>query len=403
MTNRISTAGFYYGALNALLDAQSQLAKTQSQVASGKRILTPADDPVGATRMQDLLQQLSGNEQYARNIVSARNRLSLEDQTLTDVGDELNRIRELTVQASNDTLDVNSRRMIQTEISGRLAALVDVANRRDAQGEYLFAGLASSTQPFARGPAGVTYQGDQGQRLQQISDTQRVADGDSGFDVFQRIGEGNGTFVTAAAPTNTGTGSIGVGSVTDRAAWSGGNFTLQFVSGSNWQVVDGTLPVPNVLAAGAYVSGQAISFNGIQFAVNGQPAAGDQFTVRPAGNTDLFSTLDRLVATLGTNTDDPVARAQFRTALDGSLAQLDRSLDHILDVRARVGTRLNTIETAESAQQDTDLTLQSLLSDVRDLDYAEAVTRLAQQSAGLQAAQQSLAKVGQLSLFDYLR
>jgi len=161
--------------------------------------------------------------------------------------------------------------------------------------------------------------------------------------------------------------------------------------------------VPNVLAAGAYVSGQAISFNGIQFAVNGQPAAGDQFTVRPAGNTDLFSTLDRLVATLGTNTDDPVARAQFRTALDGSLAQLDRSLDHILDVRARVGTRLNTIETAESAQQDTDLTLQSLLSDVRDLDYAEAVTRLAQQSAGLQAAQQSLAKVGQLSLFDYLR
>ncbi len=402
MSTRISSAGLHYRALNALLDAQARLSKTQQQIATGRRVLTPADDPVAATRMQDLTRQLSATDQYLRNNDAVRSRLSLEEQTLADVGTALGRIRELVLEASNDTVDHESRQMLRVEIEARTSELLDLANRKDAQGEYLFAGLATLTQPFARDGGVVRYFGDEGQRLQQVGETQRVSDGDSGAEVFARIGEGNGTFVTSAAATNTGSGSVSVGSVFDRSAWPGGTFTVQFTASSTWQVVDSASPTPNVLASGAYQAGAAITFAGVSVAVAGTPAAGDEFVVRQSGTTDLFGSLDALVATLGLRTDTPANRGQWRTGIDGSIAQLDRALDHVLEVRASVGSRLNTLDVARTAHEDAGINLETLLSEVRDLDYAEAVTRLNLQLTGLEAAQKSLASVGQLSLFNYL-
>jgi flagellar hook-associated protein 3 FlgL len=403
MSGRVSTSGFHFSALNAMLDAQARLAKTQAQVASGKRVNTPADDPVAATRIQDLTRQLAASQQFGRNADVAISRLSLEDQTLADVGSGLNRIRELLLEAGTATVDFESRQMIQAEIAGVSAELLDLANRRDAQGEYLFAGLSVLTQPFARAAGGaVQYFGDQGQRAQQVGPTQRIADGDSGVDVFGRIAEGNGTFVTSAAGINTGSGSISVGNVVDRSQWPGGTFTVQFTTSTTWQVLDSAVPMPNVVAGGAYEPGTAIVFAGASVQVSGAPAAGDAFIVRQAASTDLFSALDSLVDTLGERTDTPAQKAKFAMGVGGSLQQLDRALDHMLNVRARVGVRLNTLDRAVAAQQDTSINLDSLLSSVRDLDYAEAISRLNLQYTGLQAAQKSMASVGQLSLFDYL-
>lgn len=402
MTTRISSAGQHYRALNALLQQQSRLARTQEQVASGKRVVTPSDDPVGATRIQELSRQIAASEQFLRNNDAARSRLSLEEQTLADAGTAIHRIRELVIEASSDTVDSASRRMIAGEIRGRIDELEALANRQDGQGEYLFSGLATRTQPFARVGDVVQYFGDQGSRTQQVSETLRVADGDTGFDVFGRIDEGNGTFVTSAGAANTGTGRVSVGSLVDRAAWPGGTFKVQFTTSSDWQVVDSALPTPSVVASGTYTSGSAITFAGVSVQVSGAPAAGDEFVVRQSASTDLFSSLDALADTLESDPLSGADRAQFRTALDGSLAQLDRSFDHLLGVRASVGVRLNTLDVTQSAQEDAGVNLQSLLSDVQDLDYAEAVTRLNVQYTGLQAAQKSLASVAQLSLFDYL-
>lgn len=403
MSVRISTSGFHSRALHAMLDAQSRLAKTQAQVATGKRVASPADDPVAATRIQDLTRQLAASDQYLRNNEAARSRLSFEEQTLADVSNSLDRIRELVLQANTPVVDHADRLMIREEIAARTEELLDIANRVDAQGEYVFAGLAVKTQPFARAAGGtVQYFGDQGQRLQQVSVTQRVADGDSGFDVFGRIAEGNGTFVTSAAAANTGAGSVSTGSVVDRSAWPGGTFRVQFTTPTTWEVVDSALPVPNVLAAGAYRSGDAIVFAGVSVEVSGAPAAGDEFVVRQSASTGLFESLDALVAMLGQRTDTAAEKAGFTTGIAGSLEQLDRSLEHMLQARAGVGVRLNTLDTAAAAQEDAGINLETLLSDVRDLDYADAITRLNLQYTGLQAAQKSMAAVGQLSLFDYL-
>jgi flagellar hook-associated protein 3 FlgL len=402
MSLRISTAGMQAAMLGSLLDAQARLARTQEQIASGRRINSPADDPIGATRIEALTRQIEAGRQYARNADAAANRLRFEEQALADLGNSLNRVRELVLQASNATVDPASRAMIRAEVAGRVQEMLDIANRQDGQGEYLFAGLASRTQPFERTDAGVVYRGDQGQRFQAVGATQRVADGDSGDAVFGRVPGGNGTFVTGAAAGNTGTGVIGVGSVLDPAAWPGGAFTLRFVAPDAWEVVDSAAPVPNVVASGAYASGQAIEFAGISVEVSGQPDAGDSFSVTDAGRVGLFAALDELVATLAAGTATPAERSQFQSRIAGGLAQLDQSLGHLQQVRADVGVRLGTIDGAVAAQEDLEIDLQSLLSSIRDLDYAEAVSRLNQQFVALQAAQQSLARVGRLSLFDYL-
>jgi flagellar hook-associated protein 3 FlgL len=402
MTMRVSTAGMHAATLGLLLDAQARLARTQEQIASGKRINSPADDPIGATRIEALTRQIEAGRQYTRNADAAANRLKFEEQALSDLGSALNRVRELVLQAGNATVDPASRAMIRAEVAGRVQEMLDIANRQDGQGEYLFAGLASQTRPFERTDAGVVYRGDQGQRFQAVGATQRVADGDSGDVVFGRVPGGNGTFVTGPAAGNAGTGVIGVGSVLDPSAWPGGTFTLRFVAANAWEVVDSATPVPNVVASGAYASGQAIEFAGISVEVSGEPVAGDSFTVADAGRVGFFAALDELVATLGSSTATPAGRAQFQSRIAGGLAQLDQSIEHLQRVRAGVGVRLGTLENAVSAQEDLEIDLQSLLSSVRDLDYAEAVSRLNQQYVALQAAQQSLARVGQLSLFDYL-
>lgn len=402
MIMRVSTSGFHTSALGALMDAQTLLARTQAQVASGKRIQSPADDPVGATRIQDLSRQLEASGQYARNADVARARLSLEEQAFSDLSTAFNRIRELTLQAANSTVDAGSRAMIRAEVAGRVQEVLDIANRRDAQGEFLFSGLASLTRPFERTAAGVAYRGDQGERYQQVSETQKVADGHSGFAAFMRVPEGNGTFVAAAATGNPGSGSIGTSQVLDRSAWTGGAYTIRFTAPDAWQVVDGATPVPNVVASGAYVPGQSIEFAGVSVQLNGTPQNGDQFTVRGAGMTSAFAALDGLVALLGAPAQSPAERAQFDSGIGGSLAQLDRIMDHALEMRAAIGVRLNSLDSADTARESYELDLETLISEIRDLDYAEAVSRLNRQYVGLQAAQQSLAKVGQLSLFNYL-
>jgi flagellar hook-associated protein 3 FlgL len=86
-----------------------------------------------------------------------------------------------------------------------------------------------------------------------------------------------------------------------------------------------------------------------------------------------------------------------------SLEQLDQSSDHLLGIRAQIGARLSSLDNAESAREDQKVELQRMTSELRDLDYAEAITRMNQQLMGLQAAQASYSRIAQLSLFDYLR
>lgn len=402
---RLSTQSYYNRSISAMLEQQSMLSKIQNQVASGKRVNTPADDPIAAVHIMELERSKQEYDQYDKNSALARNRLNLEENSMADAGTVLQRVRELVIQASNiGTLNDADRESIAVELASRLEQMQDIANRKDGNGEYLFAGFSTLTQPFAGASSGnVVYSGDQGSRLLQVGPTQRVADSHSGFDVFMDITQGNGTFVTSVNPANTGSGSISVGSVSNRAAWVPDNYTLTFTSATTWEITDTATPTPNIVASGPYTSGNTMSFNGVQVVVKGTPAAGDTFSVNQSRGEDVFTTIDRIVDALRQPANDATANAKLASTLDRSLQQVDQATDHFLGIRAQVGARLSSLDTADSARDDLNIDIASALSDLRDLDYAEALTRMNQQVVGLQAAQLSYSQISQLSLFNYLR
>jgi flagellar hook-associated protein 3 FlgL len=183
---RISTSWAQQTAVNSMLDQQSRLQKTQMQLSTGKKILTPSDDPAAAARIIDLNQSIKQTEQYQSNIDTARQRLDLQDGVLKSAVDVLARIKELAVQGLNDTNSPTDRAAIATEMTSLNEHLVGLANTKNSNGEYLFSGFKSTTQPFSKNTVtgGYTYAGDSNQRSIQISASRQIADGDPGINVF---------------------------------------------------------------------------------------------------------------------------------------------------------------------------------------------------------------------------
>ena len=398
---RISTAGIHHAALSALLSQQSVLSKTQNQIASGKRVQTPADDPVAAVHILELQRALSESDQFDSNADMAKTRLTLEEQALADANTLMQRVRELTLQGNNASVDPASRKMLAAEVRGHVKQLMDIANRRDANGEYLFSGFSTTTQPFAQSGSAISYFGDQGSRTLQIGPDQRVADSHSGAATFMGVTEGNGTFVTTAAATNGGTGVIAGGTLANPAQWVPDDYTLRFISATgDYEIVDSSA---GVVATGTYTANSTIAFRGANLNLTGMPAQNDSFAITRSRTEDMFTTLNNLATTLESSTVTQADRAKFNSDMATALQQIDQAGDHLLNVRADVGTRLSTIDGAQSALADRKVELETTTSQLRDLDYAEAVSRMNQQLVGLQAAQASYSQIAQLSLFNYLR
>lgn len=178
---RISTSQLFRQSVDAMLEKQRELAKTEMQVASGKRILRPSDDPSSAVRILDLGEAQQRLAQYQRNADMAVARLDQEETALMGIENLLQRVRELAVRANSDTLSTEDRQAVAAEVRQHMESFVQLANSRDANGEYMFAGFSSLTQPFSHDGAGnFSYAGDSGQRSLQIGDSREVAIGDPG-------------------------------------------------------------------------------------------------------------------------------------------------------------------------------------------------------------------------------
>ena len=216
---RLSTAGMHRTTIDAILEHQVKLSKTQNQVTTGKKFQTASEDPIGAARAAGLDRKLADNAQYGRNSNIIQSRLSYEEQTLADITSVLQSARDSALAGANATLGQSERKMIANQVRQNLAALMDMANRQDGNGEYLFAGTSTATRPFAQGASGVIYQGDQTTRQIRISSTQSLTDVHTGVDAFMGIAERNGVFRTTVSAANTGNATISVGTVTNPTAW----------------------------------------------------------------------------------------------------------------------------------------------------------------------------------------
>ncbi len=396
---RISTVAMQRLAINSILNQQNELSRTQLQVSTGQRIINPSDDPLGTQRIMELDASLERIGQFRENGELARVRLSLEDNALASATEIMQRARELVVQGSNDTQTAQSRGLIATEIRQLADSLMEAANSQNGQGEYLFSGFRSHSEPFSQTSAGIVYNGDQGQRQLRVSESQQVADGDPGSRVFMEVPTGNGTFSVAAVTTNTGGGIVLPGAVVDPTAYDGDDYQIQFTAADAFDIVDSG---GAVIQSGTFTEGETIAFQGIEVRIEGLPDTGDAFDVNPSRYQDMFTTLDAIATALENTGESVTARAQTRTALNSGLANLDQSIDQLVQMRTEVGSRLTMLDTQDRANDEYELQLETTRSDIRDLDFAEAIGRLNLQLTGLQAAQQAYTRVQGLSLFNFL-
>jgi len=430
---RISTNWMQQLGLNSLLNQQARLSRTQTQLSNGLRILTPADDPVGSVLAMNLERTMATDRQYQSSIQTVQARLGLESSTLDSATNLLLHARDLAVQGLNDTLNDSDRAVLAKDVWQTLDGMLSLANTRGPNGEYLFGGFESETPPYAfdqsRVPPSYVYQGDQQQRQVRVSDQRVMADGDTGFAVFEDI--------------SSGMGGKGIGSVAGKQSLLNTLYTLAEALDGNFSGPHGAIAGSRDVSAGLDYSAGAKSFDlsvdgappvGISIAAGDYPAADalaaainagiaaaslqDKVTVQVrSGAIELVSLGNGEDSSVGISNDadgvlsdlgfaDPTSGAgadlSFHDAATGLLDDMDAALTRLTDIQAGVGIRLNALDEQMDVLAKFLLDNQTQLSDVQEIDVAEAISRFSQQETALQASQQAFVRVQKLSLFNYL-
>lgn len=405
---RVTTSMIFDTGVATLQRQSASLLHTQQQVATGRRFLTAADDPVAAARALDLTQAREINAQQLANQDAGRAALGLAEAHLISAQDAIESMQARLVQAGNATLSRADLASIAQDLRAGFAQLLANANATDGNGDYLFSGYQGRTRPFSGSvEGGVNYNGDDGVRALHVAASRDLPVSLSGADVFARIRDGNGSFATAAASGNTGSGVIDGGNLL--AGYDGHRYTITFAAGGGgpeYSVADFDPATGASTSSGpfAYTAGAPIPLGSgaIEVTVTGTPAAGDRFTVVPSSQVSVFDVLGRAILALEAATTDAAGRARLANALGEVRGALSGSLDGILSARAAVGSRMTEIDALAATGGDLKVRYESMLSQLQDVDYAEAISRLTQQQTSLEAAQKSFLQVSQLSLFKFL-
>lgn len=465
---RVATTTIYQLGAQGLQRHMSDQARLQNQLSTGRKVLTPADDPIASSRILDISQAQALNEQYKTNSNTADSSLRMTEATLTQVTELIHNVQQLAVSAGNPALTASEKKMLDSELQGRYKELLGLANATDGNGLYLFSGYKGDTKPYTETTFGnVAYNGDDGQRLVQISQSRNIPVSDSGNDVFSRIKNGNGTFATSATAGNTGSGIVSPGEVIDPVQWNSlpapRDFRVQFywqpnpskpdsptitydlVNSEGNSLIDGAAAAGRTSGPRSYVPGGDIEFKqlagetwpagnvpvgnpptsyvsatdlGIKLSVTGAPlkvdpttkvptgSAGvaDSFAVSASSNVDLFQILGDFSGALNAYMTDGAGKgqAEFQNKLNATISNLSNALGNVLTVQAGIGARMNETDSVRDTNADMKLQYAETLSDLRDLDYAQALSDFAQNQTLLDAARKSFAQVQSLSLFQYI-
>ncbi|EIK53830.1 flagellar hook-associated protein FlgL [Stutzerimonas stutzeri TS44] len=404
---RISTLQAFNNGVAGLQRNYANATRTQEQISTGNRILTPADDPVASVRLLQLEQQQNVLSQYNANLTAAKNSLTQEEVTLNSVNTVLQRVRELAVQAGNGALDPQDRQSIAAELGEREDELLSLMNTRNARGEYLFAGFQGKTQPFVRGAGGsYSYEGDEGQRKLQIASSLNIPISDNGKSVFENVTNAGRlsakTSITPSALTisaplvsdEVAFAELGGMSITFGASPNERNYTVSDANGKQLRTssLDDDPESEDKIVVG-----------GVTLFIGGTPSAsGETITLSETGNQKQ-GILDTIV-NLRTVLEDPASsNADIRDAVAVGLTNLDHGMVSVDAARGNIGARLNVIETTQTDNEDVTLVNKSVQAELKELDYAEALSRLSFQTVILEAAQQSYVKISGLNLFNAMR
>ncbi len=400
MTVRLSTSMMFQSSMKTMMDSQSEVNRLQQQISTGKRLLSASDDPAASAAVLQLREAKQQMEQYQVNSDAAEAQVGYQEAVYGDVTNILQRVRDLTLQGNSDTTNQSDRAIIAEEIDGLRRSLISVANSTDVNGDYMFAGNKSGNVPFVERGGVVSYQGDEGVRELKIGANRLVALSDNGKDVFMKIPTGNGVIAASASASNTGSGIIDLGN--EVGTFVNDTYSIQFTSSNptTYEVYDSS----STLVAGpsSFSSGDTLSFAGINVSISGEPNAGDEFTLEPSGNSDIFSSLQAIVDVFNSTGNDSASSAYRHNEVSRAFSNLDNAMENINVKRSQAGNRLNAIEQQRVVNDNLIYQGTVNISRLEDVDMTEAIMNYQMQLQALEASQQSFSISQRQTLFDFI-
>ncbi|CAB0151041.1 Flagellar hook-associated protein 3 [Pseudidiomarina piscicola] len=397
---RISTMSMYNQSVASMNRQQSDFADISQKIASGKRVVSIADDPQAMTKAIDVRQSQALNEQFSAARVGVRNNLSQEESLLNSVTDTYSRAKTLLVQAASDSLSDLDRASVASELKGLYQSLEGLANTRDANGQYLFAGYADDTAPFAKDANGsLNYIGSTDVREQQVDSERRMAVGHSGDEIFAAV-HPSASYGFQAAQDNQGSLKVGNLAIIDPNHVNfGQKYDISFETNAGqlqYRVNNGQ--------AQDYASPMTLALDGVEVELTGTPTAGDSLSVGRGADlpTNIFKTMENVIAVLDKPAADDASKAQRANQIRSAMQQFDNGLDNVLTKRAELGARLNELDSLDVISGNQTLANAQTTSDLTDLNYVEASAEYSLRIVGLQAAQQTFASMKDMSLFKFL-
>ncbi|MDR1064518.1 MAG: flagellar hook-associated protein FlgL [Azoarcus sp.] len=399
---RVSTNMIYDRGVFSIQSLWSSALHANQEVSTGRRVLTPADDPIAAARALDVTQSRSINTQFQTNQDYSNDQLKLLENRLAGVGDILQYVRQSAVSAGDAVLNQEELDFIAVDMRSQFDALLSLANTRDASGDFLFSGYRADMQPFQGSYGNVHYEGDQGMRTMQVSATRFMPVSLPGSSVFDNTRALEGAINTFTGKSNSG-GAMAT-TVFDPAqpdvANVGRRYEVRF-NGTGYDVTEyqpgNSSPVTVTPVTVTPGPPDTIEFNGLKMEVSGTPGNGDAFDVFVASK-NVFDNLAIFIDTL----ERPGASGII-SGVQFAIGNTDAALDTSLRARAQVGSQMIELEQLSNLSSDMNLQYAETLSRLQDCDYAEAMSRLAQLQTNLEAAQLSFMKVSGLSLFNFLQ
>jgi flagellar hook-associated protein 3 FlgL len=406
---RVTTNLIFDKNYRAINNSQGQLSDIQTQLASGKKLLRPSDDPVGASQVIRLTEEIDKIIQYNRNNDLVTNALEIQETSLRSINEVVERARVLTVQSGNGILSAPDKEALGAEIEQLRNQVIDLMNTQNASGEYIFSGYQASSQAFEFNPTAdenhIKFVGDDGTNIVQLSDSVTIQSTTSGKTLFEDVkARLNFSFDNVSGVSfddysikNQGTFDSFHQANFDPAVEANNQYRFDIVSATEIQVTNvGTGALAETLP---FESGKVVTFNGVQLTMQGAPGDSFQLDLNRPEKTNLAETLHNMF--LGLN-DSSLNPQEFSALIDDTLVGIDNGVSKMARETSSVGARLNIATSVKGSLLDAEIANTSARSAIEDVDYAYASAEFAKQETALEAAFASFPRVANLSLFNYI-
>ncbi|MEL0631906.1 flagellar hook-associated protein FlgL [Pseudoalteromonas carrageenovora] len=416
---RLSNNLMYQNNINKILDNQQSVANAQEQVTTGEKYLTTSEAPAAISQGMLYSNKIQTNEQYTKNIAQLSGRLETEETILQSINTNIQQAQELTIQAGNGAYTQDDLESIAAELSEIQKTLVNLMNTRSEDGKFIFSGYQDSTQPYQfDSTAGeYTYNGDQGQHAITIAEGVSIKSSDNGFDTFEKT--------DARLNVESNTASVS-GSITAASVYVDGQTEFDNFHQANYNADPTAVATANtynvVVTPGATVddpdtyeilrdgvslnpaqvgevTDEPIDFAGMKIEFEGTAPGQLDFSLEKPGKENVLNTLQSLITGLNEGT---LEGDDFQEVLADGLVQLQNASEQVVYTQASLGGRMNAVDSVSDSNLAQDIQNKSNLSDLVEVDMAEAISELTKQETALQASQATFGRLTNLSLFDYL-